>query len=414
MDEERGYARTGGKQGMTDQKNQEMNAPSPSDNGQVKSLTIPPGRLKGSPRCLNCETDLIGPFCYYCGQPDKNFMRFFPVLMRELMEDFFDLDSRLMRTLKPLLFRPGKLTRDYLDGRRFRYTPPLRLYIFSSMAFFILAAMLAGSAITINSDDEKPDKGTGIVHIGPEHEADLEKARAALNKLEPGLGNQLDEIIEEAGEAEAPSPAGSPNEEEDTVSLDLGIGDEEGFMIEGKPWDKETNPVIIPLIPDFINNWINDEIEESPQKGKEIEANPNLIVDKIMDVLPAATFILLPIVALLFKFWYLFSGKYYVEHLILALHNHSFLFVIFILLMLANSLAGWLDPLEEGTLSTAVRWFNTALWAWTPIYLLLSLKKVYQQSWGLTTGKFMVIGLSYLVLLGLTTSVAAALSFVLL
>ena len=108
MDEERGYARAGGKQGMTDQKNQEMNTPSPSDNGQVKSLTIPPGRLKGSPRCLNCETDLIGPFCYYCGQPDKNFMRFFPVLMRELMEDFFDLDSRLMRTLKPLLFPAGQ------------------------------------------------------------------------------------------------------------------------------------------------------------------------------------------------------------------------------------------------------------------------------------------------------------------
>ena len=82
--------------------------------------------------------------------------------------------------------------------------------------------------------------------------------------------------------------------------------------------------------------------------------------------------------------------------------------------MLANSLAGWLDPLEEGTLSTAVRWFNIALWTWTPIYLLLSLKRVYLQSWGLTIGKFMVIGLSYLVLLGLTTSVAAALSFVLL
>lgn len=52
----------------------------------IKALTIPPGRLKGSPRCLNCGTELKGPFCYYCGQPDKNFMRFFPVLLRELME----------------------------------------------------------------------------------------------------------------------------------------------------------------------------------------------------------------------------------------------------------------------------------------------------------------------------------------
>src|SRR5210317_1561489 len=120
------------------------------------------------------------------------------------MEDFLDLDSRLMRTLKPLLLHPGKLTRDYLDGRRFRYTPPLRLYIFSSMAFFILAAMLAGDAIEIHSGDEEPIDGTGIIRIGPENEADLENARAALNELEPGLADQLDELISKPGASEEP------------------------------------------------------------------------------------------------------------------------------------------------------------------------------------------------------------------
>ena len=94
-------------------------------------------------------------------------------------------------------------------------------------------------------------------------------------------------------------------------------------------------------MPDFVNDWVNDEIEESPQKGKEIEANPNLIIDKVFEVLPVTMFILLPIVALLLKFWYLFAGKYYIEHLILALHNHSFLFVVFLLSMVINSFAGW-------------------------------------------------------------------------
>ena len=111
-----------------------------------KALTLPARRLRGSPACLNCGTPLKGPFCYYCGQPDKNLVRFFPALVRDVLEDFIDLDSRVVRTLKPLLLHPGKLTRDYLDGRRFRYTPPLRLYIFSSMIFFVLAATLAGSA----------------------------------------------------------------------------------------------------------------------------------------------------------------------------------------------------------------------------------------------------------------------------
>jgi len=391
----------------------------PSEIGLNKSLTIPPKRLKGSPRCLNCGTELQGPFCYYCGQPDKNFLRFFPVLLRELMSDFLDLDSRMMRTLKPLLLHPGKLTRDYLDGRRFRYTPPLRLYIFASMAFFILAAMLAASNITIDSGDDALSNGSGNIHIGVDNEEELEKVRETLNKLEPGPADKLDVSIAGATVTDEAAPAEEAETEDDSIEIQVNLGDDEDegedkISFNDEPWDRETNPVIIPLIPDFINNWINDEIEESPQKGKEIEANPNLIIDKIFDVLPAATFILLPLVALLFKFWYLFSGKYYVEHLILALHNHSFLFVVFLLSMLSNSLAGWFEPSEEGMITTVVFWFNIALFTWAPIYFLLSLKRVYQQGWSLTVSKYLVIGLSYLVLLGLTTSVAAALSFVLL
>jgi hypothetical protein len=346
-------------------------------------------------------------------------MRFFPVLIRELMADFLDLDSRFMRTMKPLMLHPGKLTRDYLDGRRFRYTPPLRLYIFASMAFFILAAMLAGSAIIINSGDN----ATKLIHIGVDDEEELEKVREKLNELKPGLADKLNISVGEAsstdqaevnGKPEA-GPGPDPETDDDSIEIQMGLdGDDDELNFNGEPWNRETNPVIIPLMPDFFNDWINDEIEESPQKGKEIEANPNLIIDKIFDVLPVTTFILLPLVALLFKFWYLFAGKYYVEHLILALHNHSFLFVIFLLSMLSNSLAGWIEPGEEGRLTTAVSLFNIALFTWTPIYFLLSLKRVYQQSWTLTVSKYLIISLSYLILLSLTTALAAAVSFVLL
>ena len=76
------------------------------------SLTLAAKKLVGSAHCLNCGTDLKGPFCSFCGQPDRNFMRFFPALLRDLLEDLLDLDSRFMRSLKPLLFKPGRLTRD--------------------------------------------------------------------------------------------------------------------------------------------------------------------------------------------------------------------------------------------------------------------------------------------------------------
>jgi len=367
-----------------------------------KAFTIPARKLAGSPSCLNCGTELMGPFCYYCGQPDKNLMRFFPALLRDLLEDVVDFDSRFMRTLKPLLFHPGKLTRDYLDGRRFRYVPPMRLYIFSSVIFFILAATLAGQAIDVSSS--KPGGG---IHINLD--SDKVGISAGVNeavrtgKLSPQEAAAITGKVEKAMAAkEGAAPSGKEGIETS------------GIMIGGKPWNRETNPVRLPFMPDFINDRINREIEQSPQKGREIEANPNLIVDKFFNVLPTAVFVMLPLVALLFKFWYLFAGKYYVEHLIHALHNHAFLFVIFTLTLLSDSIATWLDPAQTGRASEVSSRLTIILLCWIPLYLLLSLKTVYRQGWVMTLAKFSVIGISYLVLLIIVTSIAAVLGFVLL
>jgi hypothetical protein len=151
-----------------------------------KSLTLADRKLAGSAQCLNCGTELKGPFCYFCGQPDRNFMRFFPALLRDLMEDLLDLDSRFVRTLKPLLFKPGRLTRDYMNGRRFRYAPPMRVYIFSSIAFFLLAALLSSNSISPEVRD-----GNFIV-ISSDNEEDQKEVEEALSNLPANVREQID------------------------------------------------------------------------------------------------------------------------------------------------------------------------------------------------------------------------------
>jgi hypothetical protein len=375
------------------------NTPVPAD----KSLTLKAGRLAGSPACLNCGTPLRGPFCYYCGQPDRNFMRFFPVLLREFLEDFLELDSRFARTMKPLLFRPGRLTRDYLEGRRYRYTPPMRLYLFSSIAFFLLAAVMSANAISIgarvNPVTGEPDISISTVDTQGREQA-LEKVR---RQLEAAGVQDREEIMRALDEAA--SDAGEAGDEQFTTDQ---------IMVNGQPWDRENNPVIIDWMPDFINEWINDEIEESPEKARRIEEDPNLIVGKVFDILPGTMFVLLPVVALLFKFWYLFARRYYIEHLIFSLHNHSFVFVSVMLILLLNVASGWFAGRGLGALQSAAGWIIVAVSVWIPIYLLISLRHVYRQNWFLTFVKFGVIGLSYVSLLALVSSVVAVLGFVLL
>ena len=361
-----------------------------------KTLTLAAKKLAGSAQCLNCGTELKGPFCYFCGQPDRNFMRFFPALLRDLMEDLLDLDSRFIRTLKPLLFKPGKLTRDYMEGRRFRYAPPMRIYIFSSILFFLLAAVLSSNSVSFNVQDDT------LIHIRADNLEDTQKVGEVLENLPESVRNNVsvEEIIQDV--------------EEDVKRADKGefkLGD---IQFNEEPWDRETNPVDIKWLPVWLNDRINDEIEGSPQKAEQINGNPNLLIDKVFDILPATMFLLLPFVALIFKFWYLFAKRYYVEHLIFSLHNHSFIFVTLILILLADLAVDQFNANSYATAATWAQWLQIIIGIWIPLYLLVSLRTVYRQNWFLTLGKYLVIGISYLTLLSLVTTGVAIASFVLL
>jgi hypothetical protein len=357
------------------------------------ALTLRASARAGSPACLNCGTSLEGPFCHYCGQPDRNFLRFFPALLREFLSEALELDSRFARTMKPLLFLPGRLTRDYLDGRRFRYTPPLRLYLFSSIVFFLLAAFLSTDAITETVSVGGQNNG---IQITADTEEDLARVEEALEALPPELRAQIETDLSEVRE----------QEEKDFF-------DTEEIQLNDRPWHPQDNPVDIAWLPDAMNAWINEEIGRSPEKAKRINEDPRLFVREIFDILPATMFVLLPVVALIFKFWYLFSGHYYIEHLILALHNHSFVFVALIITLLLEALEAFAVGRGLGWLETGAYWTSYAVAFWIPIYLVGSLKTVYGQGWLLTLGKGFVIGISYLTLLIFVTTVVAVLGFVL-
>ena len=90
--------------------------------------------------CDNCGTALLGAWCHACGQSAQRPETSVRGFARHVAADLTSLDSRFLRTLAQLLGRPGRLTREYLDGRRVRYTPPLSLYLAAAAAFFFVNA----------------------------------------------------------------------------------------------------------------------------------------------------------------------------------------------------------------------------------------------------------------------------------
>lgn len=93
-------------------------------------------------RCLNCGAALTGRFCAACGQRDDRHVHSLGHFLAEAFEGLTHADSRVWKTLWPLLARPGFLTREFFAGRRQRYLPPFRLYIVVSLLFFVVLALL--------------------------------------------------------------------------------------------------------------------------------------------------------------------------------------------------------------------------------------------------------------------------------
>jgi len=92
--------------------------------------------------CANCATPLLGGWCHACGQreiePGARRMR---VLLGEFFEALTDLDGRFWRSLRALLLQPGRLSREWLDGRRQRWMPPMALFLLTAVAYFLAPAL---------------------------------------------------------------------------------------------------------------------------------------------------------------------------------------------------------------------------------------------------------------------------------
>ena len=93
--------------------------------------------------CLNCGVPLAGAFCHNCGQRGE-VHRSMLHLGAELAETVTHADSRFWRTLRRLALDPARLSRDYIEGRRAREIPPLRLFFVALFLLFGIGSLTSG------------------------------------------------------------------------------------------------------------------------------------------------------------------------------------------------------------------------------------------------------------------------------
>lgn len=300
--------------------------------------------------CRNCDTKFEGSYCPNCGQSTTEYDRPFLFLLSDFASGVFAFDARLWKSLKALLLQPGSMEADYTDGRRARYVPPFRLYLFVSFFFFLLLSTVTNRM--------------------------LEDNRSYFSSLSIG---------EENGEAFIRPPDSNDGQEDlQQVFPDINADIEPPML---RP-DTSENRVSV----SFVNS---DEA-----KVRDILSNPEKYAGRFFRYFTWSLFLLMPLYGSLLWLFFHRTRSFYLPHFILSMNQHLFAFVIFSLMMLPQLLWPLRDIGWEKYLNLAI-----------PLYHYVGAKRLYSRGWQTTLLR--LLGAQLLYMLALLFAVATVTYFAL-
>jgi len=329
----------------------------------VPAVSAPEPPVPQTLVCMNCGTPLAGEYCTACGQRHEPHVHTVGHFAGEAFESITHADSRLWRTLGYLLAKPGVLTREFFAGRRARYLPPFRLYLVISLVFFLVAGMPETIDAEVNTETSQ-DRIAGLNEAAAKLEAQsdtpgMAEAAAGLRQAAAREKARIDAL-----RASGADEATIARESRDTVDA--------GFCEQFKQ-----------VKPDA--GWNYAAMQGLCTKLGHITGRE--LMSSIVHNIPRAMFVFLPLLALVMKLLYWRPKRYYVEHLLLLVHNHAFVFLAFSIVALLLSIPGIRD---FGGLIQA------ALWTYLFWYIFRAMRVFYGQSRFLTMTKYLTVGLAYL------------------
>ena len=331
--------------------------------------------------CLNCGTILEGHYCHNCGQENLQIRESFGHMMNHAISDYFHFDHQFFHTLKPLLFKPGYLTNEYMAGRRAQYLHPVKMYIFISVVYFLLLFQSSHETVTTtNANGKKP--------------AETQKTTAAIDSASKAIDKNRNLSVQQKTALKKQLTKAQ------TVT-DLGVV----MITDDEDYAKKPNSWFHPLTKDTSYAQYLANQEKMPEKDRDgflsriwnkkvytyIKKYGSNARDVFMDELkhntPKMMFLILPLLAVILRITFWNSKKYYVEHLIYAFHLHCFLFLFLGILMILQMAIP-----ESGFI--IIQWMNAIATFYILWYIYRSLRVVYHRSRFRTITK--MIGMSFM------------------
>jgi hypothetical protein len=410
--------------------------------------------------CENCGAPLTGEFCGKCGQHAIDYRRSIFRVLLDAADSFLNWDTKFLQSLILLLKRPWALTNDFNAGRRARYVHPLRLYLIASIIFFLLARAIDwdSASVPLTAQDrvvlaaKLAQLTAPSSPLSAEQRAQVELARTKLAQAEGALSEQEraelkaafrtylkssmaknlkpEERVEMATAIaripKMPTPPTPPTDFPITVPVpsispadfsitvpEPSISSESGehpptTAVSATPKVKKKGPVHFTAGPDgeektalgaWLKKQVKDKIGEDGSKAK-------LFAETLRSNIPAMMLCCIPLFAFVLKILYVRQRRFYVEHLVYALHIHTFLYVSVIITALAVMGANRTVPALAG-------WITALMTIAILVQIFLSILRVYKQGWLLSLIKFVFGGIVYFFILVVAVGATALVTLML-
>ncbi len=361
--------------------------------------------------CQNCGTELRGHWCYKCSQAAVDYHRSFGHVIYEVLVEFWDWDSKIFGTLGLLIAKPWRLTIDFNGGKRVRHANPLRLYLLASILFFFAVNYSAKGlkfepgrisaenrdkvAAEIEKKRDEIEKELEKENLTPDQRRKAEAALDYLTKPSPAPSASATAPTQEnASPTIAPpqtsvappvsspqtSPPISPAKEASPERRTYGGPEDRPFMIFDEN-EKSSTP---------FEKWLEARAKD---KMGEHGTKMGLFITTLFSYLPYMMFCCIPLFAFVLKVLYIRRRIFYIDHLIYALHIHTFFYTGIMLLVLVTM---GLNRVIPGTFAG---WVIALLWITFGAQIFLSIRYVYRQGWFISTLKFFIGGFVYMMVL---------------
>jgi hypothetical protein len=408
--------------------------------------------------CPNCHTLLMSnyEFCPSCGQENHHYHVPVRHVAYEFVESITHFDTKLWNVIKTIFTKPGKLTKDFLSGKRARYVPPARLYVFVSVIALFLINWAANNNIDIevNGGQVRDSKQISAIWLKDSKIYSEDKYKQ-LEKLVEGNKN-LDELFKESlwlskdslirGQqiniifsnpdsfknylAPIQRRKTQPNIESIKTLLAQVNKDSlknyypsefyvnvlnKKFEFKNKQEEQafltrleKMSTKEIGIFLDSIQQPNNFFTRNTVKRFKKIlslnsdsdpdNTNRKLLVSSILKNGSFVMFFLMPLAALLL---FIVSRKrFYYEHLIFSVHAHTLTFIFAIITVLLNTYL-------PSDLAETINAIFTLVFM---VYFIISIKTVYGKTWLASILYAILVGVLYLIIFVFFTLIAFAIS----